>query len=264
MRQASTPAPRRGAFSFACHARVAGLSSFLAGIATLLGLIWSCTLLAADVKTMIEIRYEEKEIEQPVYLNRILIFGERLRMDYGQDDEDFILYDRRENIAWHVAREGRRLVGINASPVKYSWPKTWKLAQEQFASGANKLTRVQVNEQLCVEFKTAPILKEEARLLRDFRRALAGNQSSTWSATPEELRHPCNLVIDVREAGIEYRQGLPLAIRYWDGRSRVYQNHVVREAKPELFDLPGGYSRFMIGERQEKANARQPAPSQRK
>ncbi len=264
MRQASTPAPRRGAFSFAGHARVPGPCSCWAGIATLLGLIWSCTLFAGDITTMTEIRYEEKESDQPVYRNRILIFGERLRMDYGQDDEDFILYDRRENIAWHVAREGRRLVGINASPVRYAWPKTWKLAQEQFASGANRLTRVHVNEHLCVEFKSAPILKEEARLLRDFRRALAGNQSSTWSATPEELRHPCNLAIDVKEAGIEYRQGLPLAIRYWDGRSRVYQSHQAREAKPELFELPADYRRFMLGERQGKANARQPAPSQRK
>lgn len=213
---------------------------------------------------MTEIRYEEKEPEQPAYLNRILIFGERLRMDYGRDDEDFILYDRRADTAWHVVREGRRLVGIIASPVRFSWPRTWKLTQEQFPSGANSLIQVRVNDQLCAEFKSAPMLKEEARLLRDFRRALAGNHATTWRVTPEELRHPCVLAMDIREAGIEYRQGLPLAVRYWDGRSRVYQSHQAREARPELFELPGDYSRFMIGERQGKSTARQPAESQRR
>ena len=244
-----------------------------AGVPVAMGLIgaslvFSGPLLAADSATMTEIRYEEKEPEQPVYLNRILVFGVRLRMDYGRDDEDFILYDRQENIAWHVSRDSRRLMGIVASPVKVSWPKSWKLAQEQLASGPNTLTSVRVNHQLCVEFKSAPILKEEARLLRDFRRALAGNHAASWASTPEELREPCVLAVDIREAGIEYRQGLPLAVRYWDGRSRVYQGHLIREAKPELFELPADYSRFMIGERQakpaEKPTAKQPSAPQRK
>lgn len=217
---------------------------------------------------MTEIRYEEKEPGQPDYLNRILIFGERLRMDYGRDDEDFILYDRLERTAWHVARESRRLMGIVASPLTVTWPKSWKLAQEQLASGPNTLTVVRVNEQMCVEFKSAPILKEETRLLRDFRRDLAGNQASTWTSIPEALREPCFLAIDVREAGIEYRRGLPLAVRYWDGRSRVYQGHLFREVKPELFELPADFSRFMLGERQprppEKSTGKQPSAPQRR
>lgn len=268
----ASSAPRRGAFSFvpAIWRRFAqnwanlSVAKGLFGV----GLVFSCPLLAADSVTMTEIRYEEKEPGQPDYLNRILIFGERLRMDYGRDDEDFILYDRLERTAWHVARESRRLMGIVASPLTVAWPKSWKLAQEQLASGPNTLTVVRVNEQLCVEFKSAPILKEETRLLRDFRRDLAGKQAATWISTPEALREPCFLVIDIREAGIEYRQGLPLAVRYWDGRSRVYQGHLFREAKPELFELPADYSRFMLGERQvrpsEKATGKQPSAPQRR
>ncbi len=230
----------------------------------MLGVLCSCEVLGTEMATMTEIRYEENEPGQTAYINRILIFGNRLRLDYGKDDEDFILYDRRADISWHVARAERRMVGIIDSPVKYSWPKSWRLTQENFKSGANSLTQVRVNDQLCVEFKTAPMMKEEARLLGDFRRALAGNHVSSWASTPEDLRHPCVLAVDIKEAGIEYRQGLPLAARYWDGRSRVYQSHQFREAKPELFELPGDYNRFMIGERPGKAASRQPASSQRK
>jgi uncharacterized protein YeaC (DUF1315 family) len=208
--------------------------------------------LSAAAADMTEIRYLDQEPEQPAYTSRILVLGERLRMDYGRDEEDFILFDRRAGMVWLVAHGERRLTGIPAQPMKKvvemaAWPQGWKLSQERQASGADALFQVRLNDQLCVEFKNSPILKNEARLLRDFRRALAGNQADAWNGTPEALRQPCTLVLDVRQAGLEYQQGLPLAIRYWDGRSRVYQSHASRKAQPALFELPEAYPRFVMG-----------------
>ena len=97
-----------------------------------------------------------------------------------------------------------------------------------------------------------------ANLLADFRRMLAANQANAWQATPDDMRQPCSLALDVQAAGVEYSQGLPLAVRYWDGRSRVYQGHARLPARPELFELPAGYSRFVIGADQGKAERRQP------
>ena len=211
---------------------------------------------AAD---MTEIHYLDQEPEQPAYGSRILILGERLRMDYGRDDgnddgnnkEDFILFDRREGMVWLVGHGERRLTGIPALSMKKvaktaAWPKGWKFTQERLASEANTLVQVRLNGQLCVEFKSAPILMEESRLLRDFRRALAGNQAVAWNGTPGALRQPCSLLLDVSEAGLEYLQGLPLALRYWDGRTRTYQSHAIRTAQPALFELPSGYKRFVL------------------
>ena len=208
--------------------------------------------LNAAAAEMTEIRYLDQEPEQPAYTSRILVLGERLRMDYGRDEEDFILFDRRAGMVWLVAHGERRLTGIAALPMKKvtqaaAWPPGWKLSQERQASGADALFQVRLNDQLCVEFKNAPILKNEARLLRDFRRALAGNQADAWNGTPEALRQPCTLVLDVRQAGVEYQQGLPLAVRYWDGRSRVYQSHASRPAQAALFELPAAYQRFVLG-----------------
>jgi len=219
----------------------------------LMKLLGLCALsLSAVAADMTEIRYLDQERDQTAYTSRVLVLGERLRMDYGHDEEDFILYDRRARMVWLVAHGERRLTGIPARPMKTvaktaAWPQGWRLAQERQVSDANALFQVRLNDQLCVEFKSAPILKTEARLLRDFRRALAGNQADSWNGTPEELRQPCTLVVDVRLAGLEYQQGLPLAIRYWDGRSRVYQSHEKRAAKAALFELPGGYQRLIVG-----------------
>jgi len=209
--------------------------------------------LSAAAAEMTEIRYLDQEPEQSAYTSRVLVLGERLRMDYGRDDENFILFDRRAGMVWLVAHDERRLTGIPAQPMKKvvetaAWPKGWTLSQERQASGANTLFQVRLNDQLCVEFKNAPILKGETRMLRDFRRALAGNQANAWNGTPESLRQPCSLVLDVRQAGLEYQQGLPLAIRYWDGRSRAYQSHASRAAQPALFELPATYQRFVSGD----------------
>lgn len=214
---------------------------------------------------MTEIRYEDREPEEPAYVSRILILGDRMRMDYGQDDQGFILFDRGAKKVWHVAPSERRLTGIAAGVVKNVWPKEWKLSQETTPSEKDVLTQVRLNGALCVEFKSAPLLKSEARLLGDFRRMLAANQANAWLGTPDDMRQPCSLALDVRAAGVEYSRGLPLAVRYWDGRSRVYLGHDKRPPRPELFELPEGYSRFVVGDAdQEKAERRQPRSSQAK
>ena len=58
-------------------------------------LLFCALAVNAAAAEMSEIRYQDQEPEQPAYTSRILILGERMRMDYGRDDEDFILYDRR-------------------------------------------------------------------------------------------------------------------------------------------------------------------------
>jgi hypothetical protein len=214
---------------------------------------------------MTEIRYEDREPEQSAYVSRIFILGDRMRMDYGQDDQGFILFDRGAKKVWHVAPSERRLTGIASGTVKDVWPKEWKLSQETTPSEMGVLTQVRVNGALCVEFKSAPLLKSEARLLGDFRRMLAANQANAWLGTPDDMRQPCSLALDVRAAGVEYSRGLPLAVRYWDGRSRVYLGHDKRPPRPELFELPEGYSRFVVEDAdQEKAERRQPRSSQAK
>jgi hypothetical protein len=217
---------------------------------------------------MSEIRFQDQDPDQSVYTSRILVLEERLRMDYGNDGEDFILFDRRAGMVWLVSHADRRITGIPARPMKQVvkmalWPKGWKLDHDLLDSGTNALNQVRLNGQLCVEFKNAPILKDEARLLRDFRRALAGNQADAWNGTPESMRQPCSLVVDVHLAGLEYQQGLPLAIRYWDGRSRIYQSHATHKAQAALFELPENFQRFVIGKVPEDKTGRQPGNSTR-
>jgi len=216
-------------------------------------------------KLMTEIRYEEHEPGEPAYLSRFLVLDERVRIDFGRDDEGFILFDRQANRVWHVSPSDRKLTGITSGKIESVWPQDWALSQESVPSESGVLTQVRLNNVLCAEFKVAPLLIKEASLIRDYRRLLAANQAATWQKTAVDMRAPCSLALDVHLAGIEYVQGLPLAIRYWDARSRIYQGHDKRLAQPDLFELPAGYLRVMIGvSDHEKSASRQPPASQTK
>lgn len=194
-----------------------------------------------------EIVYEDSDPGAPPYTSRILIQGDRMRMDYGQDRGDFILYDRKARMVYQVSHAAARITQIPSRATKQTLPTGGQLDVAQEGEGANRLTRLTLDDQPCVEYRSARLLQEEARLIGDFRRALSGIQAMTWQATPEELRDSCALVLDVVKAGLEYDAGLPLSIRYGDGRSRIYRSHGRREVSPALFALPQGYQRFTLG-----------------
>lgn len=197
---------------------------------------------------MTEIRFEDREAEQLTYISRILIMEEKMRMDFGQDNAGFILFDRQTNKVWHVLPQDQRLNSVSPGKIdKKLWPKDWTITQENMPTESGVLSQVRLNNALCVEFKAAPMLEQEAGLLRDFRRLLAANQAVAWSSTPENLREPCALAVNVQQAGVEYALGFPLAIRYWDARSRVYKRHEFRRALPDLFELPTDPLTGMVG-----------------
>jgi hypothetical protein len=212
---------------------------------------------------MTEIRFVDLQADQPASEIRILISGGRVRQDFGRDDQGFILYDHPARTVWHVSPHDRRLTGVEAGRLGKVWPDDWKIGKEAMPSEQGTLTQFRVNDTLCLEYKSAALLPREATLLAAYRRALAANHAKVWMATPDALRQSCALATDVELAGVEFSQGIPLAVRYWDGRSRVYQGHDKQPLRAELFELPAGYLGSMIRPGfQEKETRRQPAASQ--
>ena len=208
-------------------------------LALLLGLLpaW------AGAAAMTEIVYEDSEPGEAPYASRILVHGDKLRLDDGLDTEDFTLFDRRAGKVYVVAKGSERITEIAAAKRPVALPKGWRV---KVAETAPQTRQLSLNGRLCVEVRSAPLLPDESRLLADLRRALAAGQAGAWRATPPELRDPCALVVDGARAGFEYENGLPLSIRHADGRGRSYRSHAQREARPELFELPANYKYFNL------------------
>ena len=192
-------------------------------------------------QVMTEIRFTDGEPDQTPHLSRIFVLGNRMRMDFGRDDQGFILFDRAVGTIWHVSPTDRRITGVVPAKAPNLWPARWVLSQDEMPSEQSVLRQIRVNDVLCAEFKTSSTLQYEASMLADFRRALKVKQAKFWQGMAEDERHPCMLAVDVHAAGVEYDRGLPLAIRYWDGRTRIFQGHERLAPRPELFALPGGY-----------------------
>lgn len=212
---------------------------------------------------MTEIRYADREPEQERVTSRILFLGEKMRMDYGREDQGYVLFDRATKTVWHVSPQDQRLTGIRFGKTPKVWPSNWRLTQDAMPSENSVLSQVRVNGMLCTEYKHTAMLGKEAAFIAEFRRNIAANQARLWLEAPDALRHPCALALDVQVAGVEYSQGLPLALRYWDGRNRVYLGHSTQMARPELFELPAQYLRVMIDAKdQETESRRQPRSSQ--
>lgn len=210
-----------------------------------LGLLFPIVALAAK-GDMTEIRYEDMEPGERPYLSRILVHGDWLRLDYGHDTGEYILFNPVSRHLYQVSPEVRRILEIPVLEVRDVWPGDWQLVVEEGGSKANRTLRVSLHGQTCIESRSADLLPREVAMLAAFRQALAGNQARTWQATPDDVRDPCVLAVEVREAGIEYRQGLPLMIRYGDGRQRRYLGHGTLPLRPELFQLPGEYERIVL------------------
>lgn len=185
-----------------------------------------------------------------------------MRQDFGRDDQGFILYDHPARTVWHVSPHDQRLTGVEAGRLGKIWPDGWKIGKEDMPSEQGLLTQFRVNDTLCLEYKSASLLLREAVLLAAYKRALAANHARVWFETPDAMKQPCSLATDVELAGVEFGQGIPLAVRYWDGRSRVYQGYDKPPLRSELFELPTGFLRTMIRPGlQENETRRQPAVS---
>lgn len=194
-----------------------------------------------------EILFEDTDPGEPPYLSRVLILGDKLRLDYGQDADNYSLYDRRAKRLYVVSHEVERITEIPAGKARLRLPKGWRLTLSKQAGGAEQHVQVKLNDKICLELKAVPgLLPEASRLLGDLRRALAASQAAAWKVTPADLRDPCFLALDVVRAGIEYDYGLPLSLQYGDGRSRIYRSHAEREVADELFALPAKYQRFKL------------------
>lgn len=196
---------------------------------------------------MVEILYEDREPGDAPHLSRILILGDKLRLDAGDDRAEFILYDRSARTVYQVSALAERITEIPAPARKVDLPPDWRLELQRNVRAGNPSLRLLLDGRECVEVRSAPILVKELALMVDFRRGLAGLQAESWAGMPEAMRDPCSLVLDSVSAGIEYDAGLPLAIRYADGRGRSYRSHALREARPKLFQLSENLPRFRLG-----------------
>lgn len=209
-------------------------------------LLLGCT--AAQAGDMIDLHYLDSEGGEAGYTTRILVTERYLRMDNGNDDADFVLFDRKTGKVSNVIHAQRMLMSIQEKKLPKRPSPAYRVVKKVTEVRPGTV-RVQVlaNGKLCSEtVAAASLYPDAARALAEYKAALAYTQWVTYRNTPAELRQNCDLVHHVWQTDMSLSRGLPIEERDYAGRVRQYVSGERRRLVPALFELPTNYEPFML------------------
>lgn len=214
-----------------------------------LALLLTLTAAAAGAQ-MIELDYRDQDADTQVYRTRVLVTPAFMRLDYGNNRDDFVLLDRKKARVYNVTHQDRQILEISGGKFALTRPDPWVLRHEVEAAPLGKRTRkikLYVNDVLCSEVTAQPgLLPDAVAALKQYRLVLSQVQAGVSASQRAEQREYCALAQHVFETSRELDYGLPLAENYQDGRRRELSNYVLRPVEAKLFELPADYRRINI------------------
>lgn len=120
-----------------------------------------------------------------------------------EDDNGFVLFDRKKKAIYSVSSEEQQIIKINQVAVTIPSPIELKLKIVQLSvdkkapliKGKNtQHQQIFVNDKLCINMVTVPGLMPDAvSALKEFNQVLAGQQAETLRYIPGDLHEACDL-----------------------------------------------------------------------
>lgn len=194
---------------------------------------------------MIEIDYRDQDADTAAYRTRVLVSPQFMRLDYGNDRDDFVLLDRKNQRIYNVTHENKEILAIGGGTFALTKPDPWTLRHDIRAAPLGKNTKkvkLYVNEVLCSEVTAQPgLLPDAVAALKQYRALLSQAQAAVFNAQPVDQHEYCELARHVFETSRELDFGLPLAETYQNGRTRQLEQYKWRKLEPALFVLPSAY-----------------------
>jgi len=225
----------------------------------LLPVLWLlCAPAGADEVEADLLLYRMERPGEPLSLERILATTDYLRLDRGEEDPGFILFDRRERVIYSVDPAERTILEIDPPPLSRVIPADLNIelrnpplaADVPAVAGVTPVHwQLWVNGESCREAILAPgLMPRVVTAYRDYLLLLAAQQAVALPAIPEEFRDPCDSALNVYAPDVLWGKGLPL--RLWDawGYREVLTEFTPKRRVPEAsFILPEGYEHQPVG-----------------
>lgn len=201
--------------------------------------------------------FSEQEPGSEPATTRMLVTDAYLRIDYGADDNDFILFDRKATTIYSVNRADRTVLVIKPLPITLAPPKPFvhqvKTDPENYpAVGDRKVThyRLLTNEKECYDlFAADGLLPQAVQALREYQTVIAGEHAAAMRNAPEEARIACDLANFIFLPARHLEHGFPIRQKDMNGNVRQlgdYKQGVAIDAA--LFAIPEGYKRYSTQE----------------
>ena len=191
------------------------------------------------------------------YRTRMIVTAGFLRMDDGQDSQDFLLFDRADGSIYSVNSSDKQVLVIRPRPVELKPPvkfthRTVTDTTTFPAVEGRKVTHYELltNEKRCYDLHAAEgLLPGVVVALREYRLILAGQQALTMSMTPTDMQSPCDLANNVFLPMRHLEYGFPVRLVDMTGRSMELVDYKTDfRATAEIFRLPAEYQRLTLEE----------------
>lgn len=221
-------------------------------ITLLLGLLLSGAAQAEPAALLV---YKVWERGVDPYISRILVTPGYVRLDEGDPDGSYSLFDRQQEIIYNVSWENQSVLVINPGVVEIKQNTSLLLSEKRTLDAkAPKIAGVapvdmelMANGKTCAKITVAPGLMQAALDgLRELKQVLARVQAATLAGRPSELHTPCDLATNIHAPTRTLDYGLPVREQS-TGRGQVLQDFSSdHQIDPVLFDLPEGYARMAM------------------
>lgn len=208
----------------------------------LFGFAWSAPVLALGGMT--ELNYMDQEATGGGYVTRYLVTDRYLRLDFGRDRDDFVLFDRKEKRVYNVTHDRQEILVFEPGVVQVKQPKKWEIKEDVLESKGSQI-RVDliVNGTVCTRLAASQrFLPDVAKALLEFQELMAATQSNTYLATPADQRDDCDLARLILDPQRWFKYGMPFDEVRVNGFSRrllSYESDIA--VRPKAFELPENY-----------------------
>jgi hypothetical protein len=224
----------------------------------LLGLMCSAGLLhAAETIEVQLLVYQVTEPGTSPYISRMLVTPDYLRLDQGQQEEAFILFDRKARVIYSINPEDQTILVIDPGQGDGADPAGPLLVASQVKSAQAPAVagitpqhwQFHVEGRLCLSAVVAPgLMPQAARAYGEYLELLSRQHRQSLVAIPQEMQDPCDLAVNMNSPLAVLEKGLPLRESLAQGRLQELQDFRELFAVPDSsFRLPEGYREIRLG-----------------
>lgn len=215
-------------------------------------MMFSTAAIHADSVKSVVLFYDEIEEGVGVQPVRYLINNHFLRIDNGDENADFILFDVSKKLIFSINHEDQTVLKID----HHKWSKPvfdFKTSiKEELLSKAPEIFnkpvysyQVKASGKVCTQvFMIKDTYPEAMQVMYAYQQILSGQQVATLKNTPKELHTPCFLLDQVYHEGEYYKSGLPVQITYSRGYAKLLKDFKEQAIDIQLFKVPATYEEY--------------------
>lgn len=183
----------------------------------------------AQAESVIMLIYQEIEPGQGKALVRKIINEGFMRIDNGQENDGFVLFDRKKQVIYNISFRDKTIFTLHSKKITGSIPLKFSIREKIITAettplldGKLKHLRFWAGDQLCLNrFSLAGLLPEVIKIQKEYLEILAGEHLAVIKSTPREMLDPCDLALHISHWQQRFEGGFPVMEYEYTGKERI-------------------------------------------